>query len=145
MRCVDVNVLIYAHRADAPEHGPYRTWLDEARRGPEPLAVPTIVSSGFLRIVTNPRTFERPSPLADALKFLDALHQSPTVVKLLPGERHWSVFEDLCRTVRATGNKVPDAYLAALAIEHGCTWFSADRGFAGYPDLNWRHPLDEAP
>lgn len=144
MRCVDVNVLVYAHRADAPEHEAYRTWLDLARRGPEPLAVPSMVASGFLRITTHPRIYEIPTPTDAAIAFLDVLHQAPAVERLLPGERHWSIFVDLCRQIGARGNQVPDAYLAAMAIEQGATWVSADRGFAGYPGLRWVHPLESS-
>jgi toxin-antitoxin system PIN domain toxin len=141
MRCVDVNVLVYAHRADVPEHEPYRTWLDLARRGPEPLGVPAIVASGFLRIVTHPRVFQIPTPLDEALSFLDVLMRSPATVYLGPGSAHWTAFTDLCRRIGARGNQVPDAYIAAHAIEQGATLVSADRGFAGYPGLRWQHPI----
>ncbi|HEV2125065.1 MAG TPA: VapC toxin family PIN domain ribonuclease, partial [Chloroflexota bacterium] len=53
------------------------------------------------------------------------------------------IFSRLCVKAEARGNLVPDAYLAALAIEHGATWYSADRGFTRFADLRWRHPLDE--
>ncbi len=142
MRCVDVNVLVYAHREDVDEHEAYRTWLDLARRGPEPLAIASIVASGFLRIVTHPRVFAVPTPVDAALEFLDVLHRSPAVEPLTPGARHWSIFVELCRRIGARGNQVPDAYLASIAIEQGATWVSADRGFAGYPGLRWAHPID---
>jgi predicted nucleic acid-binding protein len=62
-----------------------------------------------------------------------------------PGPRHWPLFSTLCRRVNARGNTVPDAYLAALAIEHDAEWYSADRGFARFPGVRYRHPLDEEP
>jgi toxin-antitoxin system PIN domain toxin len=141
MRCVDVNVLVYAHRPESPDHLAHRSWLDAARQGSEPVGLPAIVASGFLRVVTHPRIFREPTPLAVALEFLEALRSSPAVVPVLPGPRHWQIFTDLCRQLGATGNTVPDAFLAAIAIEQGATWISADRGFAGYPGLRWRHPL----
>jgi predicted nucleic acid-binding protein len=58
------------------------------------------------------------------------------------GDRHWPIFVDLYRRVGVAGNRVPDAYLAALAIEHGATLATADRGFARYPGRRWEHPLD---
>ncbi|MBV6508068.1 MAG: tRNA(fMet)-specific endonuclease VapC [Acidimicrobiales bacterium] len=67
---------------------------------------------------------------------------SPASVAVIPGPRHWAAFEDLCRAVEARGNLVPDAYLAAVAIDHGAVWCSADRGFARFPGLRWEHPLD---
>ncbi len=142
MRCVDVNVLVYAHRPEAPEHPSYRAWLDEARDGAEPLGLPAIVSSGFLRVVTHPRIFKEPTPLAVAIEFLQVLRNSSATVPVLPGDRHWQIFTELCRRINARGNMVPDAFLASVAIEQGATWVSADRGFAGFPGLRWRHPLD---
>ena len=142
MRCVDVNVLVYAHRTDAPQHERFRAWLDDARRADEPLGVAALVLSGFLRVVTHPRVFVDPTPSAQAFAFVDAVRAGPNVVELAPGPRHWGLFTRLCRDTDARGNRVPDAYLAALAIEHGATWWSADRGFSRFPDLRWRHPLD---
>ena len=143
MLCVDVNVLVYAHRPEATDHARYREWLDGSRRGVEPLGLPAIVSSGFLRVVTHPRIFKEPTPLDLALEFLEVLRASPATVPVLPGDRHWRIFTDLCRTLDAKGNTVADAFLAAIAIEQGATWVSADRGFAGYPGLRWRHPFND--
>jgi toxin-antitoxin system PIN domain toxin len=142
MLCVDVNVLVYAHRAESPDHERHRVWLDSARGGVEPLGLPAIVSSGFLRVVTHPRVFKEPTPVALALDFVEALQHSPATVPVLPGERHWRIFADLCRRLDAKGNTVPDLFLAAMAIEQGATWVSSDRGFAGVPGLRWVHPLD---
>lgn len=143
MRCVDVNVLLYAHRTDTPDHARYRAWLEQVRRGDEPLGMTTLVLSGFLRVVTNPKVFREPSTLEVALEFAEALRTTPNAVPIGPGARHWGIFERLCRQADVAGNLVPDAYLAALAIEHGATWYSADRGFSRFPGLDWRHPLDE--
>lgn len=77
MRCVDVNVLVYAHRLESPDHDRYATWLDEARAGDEPLGLSDMVLSGFLRVVTHPRVFKEPTPLASALEFVDALRAAP--------------------------------------------------------------------
>jgi toxin-antitoxin system PIN domain toxin len=141
MRCVDVNVLVYAHRPESPNHQAYREWLEAARRGPEPLALIPVVLSGFLRVVTHPRIFKEPTPLDVGVGYLDALRQSPAAVGVMPGERHWGIFTDLCRRLNATGNTVPDLFLAAIAIEQGAGWVSADRRFAGVPGLRWVDPL----
>ena len=142
MRCVDVNILVYAHRPDSQRHEDYRAWLDDARKGGEPLGLIDVVLSGFLRIVTHPRIYREPSPLSKALEFVDVLRQGPTFLPISPGERHWAIFSELCARVEATGNDIPDAFLAALAIENGATWISADRGFSRFPGLRWQHPLD---
>lgn len=141
MRCVDVNVLVYAHRPESPDHEAYRTWLEVARRGVEPLGIPDVVMSGFLRVVTHRSIFNEPTPLGLALEFVEGLRSSRAVVTVGPGERHWPIFSDLCRRLGTNGNAVADAYLAAIAIEQGATWLSADRWFAGVPGLRWVHPL----
>ncbi|CAN5339575.1 type II toxin-antitoxin system VapC family toxin [soil metagenome] len=143
MRCVDVNVLVYAHRPEAPDHDRYRAWLDDARTSHEPLGVNDLVLSGFLRIVTHPRVFRDPSPLETALEFAEALRTAPRALPLAPGRRHWGIFVRLCRSTEVRGNLVPDAFLAAVAIERGATWYSADRSFARFAELRWRHPLEE--
>lgn len=143
MRCVDVNVLVYAHRPEAPEHERMRAWLDDARTSDEPLGLSRLVLSGFLRIVTHPRIFRDPSPLDTALAFARALLEPPSALVVDPGPRHWDIFVRLCRAVDARGNLVPDAYLAAVAVEQGATWYSADRSFARFRGLRWRHPLEE--
>lgn len=97
--------------------------------------------SRFLRIVTHPRGMTTPAPIESALAFAETLRSQPNALPLAPGPRHWGVFERMCRDAGATGNRVPDAYLAALAIEHGAELITADRGFARYPGLRWRHPL----
>jgi toxin-antitoxin system PIN domain toxin len=142
MRCVDVNVLVYAHRPESPDHERYRDWLEQIRRDDEPLALSSLVLSGFLRVVTHHRVFREPTPLAVAVEFVQALRSSPNAVSVSPGERHWDIFLQLCHEMDARGNDVPDAYHAAIAVENGATWYSADRSFARFRSLRWSHPLD---
>ena len=142
MRLIDVNVLVYAYRADAPDHERFRDWLENLRGGEEPYAVSDVVLSGFLRIVTHPKVFSPPSKIEAALQFAQALRESPNCIAATPGARHWSLFEKLCRDSHAMGNLVPDAYLAALAIESGSELVTADRGFGRFRGLRWRHPLE---
>lgn len=142
MRCVDVNVLVYAHRRESPDHERYRAWLESVRRDDEPLALSGPVLCGFLRVVTHHRVFREPTPLATAIGFVAALRSSPNVVSVEPGERHWDIFMELCREIGARGNDVADAYHAAVAVENGATWYSADRGFARFRSLRWIHPLE---
>lgn len=142
MYCVDINVLIDAHRVDQAEHEPVRSWLDAARRGREPLGIPSVSASGFLRIVTHPRIFREPTPMPMALDFIERLMRSPAAVLLNPGERHLSIFTSLCSDLALKGNDVPDAYLAAIAVEHGATFVTGDRGFRRFPDLRVMRPGD---
>ncbi len=137
----DVNVLVYAFRKDAADHQHYRAWLDSTVNGDSSFACSDLVLSGFVRIVTHPRIFREPSQLTEALNFSCALRDQPICRPVFPGAQHWSIFTRLCRQAGAKGNRVPDAYFAALAIESGCEWVTADRGFARFPGLRWRHPL----
>jgi toxin-antitoxin system PIN domain toxin len=142
MLVADVSVLVDAHRLEAPRHEAIRDWLDTARRGDEPRAITGVVARAFVRIVTNPRGFLDPAPIEVALSVLDELATSPAVRRLEPGPRHWQLFSDLCRTAAATGDLVPDAWLAAIALENRATLLTADRGFGRFRGLRWRDPLD---
>jgi uncharacterized protein len=137
----DVNVLVYAHRRDSPEHLRYRRWLEEVVRSDTAFGLADIVLSGFVRIVTHPRIFGDPTPIEVAVSFVDELRNLPNCVPVHPGPRHWAIFCRLCREANAKGNLVPDAFLAALAIESGNEWISTDRSFSRFPGLRWRHPL----
>jgi hypothetical protein len=142
MRLVDVNVLVYAHRAESDRHADFREWLEALVNGDTAFAVPSLCLSGFLRVVTHPRVFAQPSSLDDAMTFVEQIRSRPTYVDLQPGPRHFQLFTDLCRRTRARGNLIPDAYLAAIAIEAGAEWITTDRDFARFPGLTWAHPLE---
>ncbi|ORA34507.1 type II toxin-antitoxin system VapC family toxin [Mycobacterium aquaticum] len=142
MLCVDVNVLVYAHRPDLEQHSRYRDLLEQWANGDEPLGLPDVVLSGFHRVITNRRIFAEPVSPEYAWAAVDALVEAPAALTLRTGERHWSVFRQLCDDIDARGNDVQDAYLAAYACENNATWLSADRGFARFHRLQWRHPLD---
>jgi toxin-antitoxin system PIN domain toxin len=139
----DVSVLVYAHRPEAANHPAYRSWLTDVIESDVAYGSADLVLSGFLRVVTNPRVFMSPTPMSDALDFVRVVRQRPNCVNVAPGARHWPIFTDLCRSAGVKGNLVPDAYLAALAIESGSEWITTDRDYARFPRLRWRHPLDD--
>ncbi len=149
MQLIDVNVLVYAHREELPEHKDYRTWLQGVLAGDEAYGMADLVLSGFLRVVTNPRVFNIPTPLDVALAFTDRMRSQPNCVPIAPGSRHWDIFTSLCRSAGAKGYLVPDAYLAALAIESGSEWIttaSADPAGTTRGDWTVRVPeRDHAP
>jgi toxin-antitoxin system PIN domain toxin len=122
----DVNVLVYAHRQDAVRHQEYFDWWDQLLNSDAAFGVSDLVVSGFLRVVTHPRVFRDPTPLDRALTFATSIRDHPNAVTLVPGERHWDIFQRLCREANAKGNLIPDAYLAALAIESGAEWITTD-------------------
>ncbi len=134
-------MLVYAFKEGAPDHDRFREWLDGAIDSDEPLGLSDLVLSGFVRVATHPRIFAPPASIADALAFASALRAQPNTVIVMPGERHWDIFDRLCRDAGARGSLVADAYHAALAIESGCEWITTDRDFSRFPGLRWRHPL----
>lgn len=144
MQLPDVNVLVNAHRGDATHHGPCVAWLEELVNGNEAFGLSELVCSAFVRIVTHPSIFRTPSPLENALEFVEDLRSRPTCTVVRAGERHWQIFADLCRRSFARGNLIPDAYLAALAIESGSEWITMDGDYARFPGLRWRHPSPRA-
>lgn len=141
MRLIDVNVLVYAFREDAPRHRDFKRWLDDAVRADEAYAVSDHVLSGFLRVVTHPRVFHPPTPLERALAFADAFRGQPNAVPVAPDVRHWDLFTRLCRDAGARGTLISDAWLAAIAIESGSEFITTDRDYARFAGLRWRHPL----
>jgi hypothetical protein len=136
----DVNVLVYAYREDAPRHARYRCWLEGVLDGREAYGLADLVLAGFLRVVTHTRVFSPPSPTGHALGFAEVLRGHPNCVSVAPGPRHWDIFTGLCRDAGVKGNLVPDAYLAALAIESGSEWMTTDRDYTRFPGLRWRDP-----
>lgn len=137
----DVNVLVYAHREDAAHHAVCRAWLEGVVNGNESYGLSELVLSGFVRVATHPKVFTRPSSLAEALEFTEQLRGRPNCVAVAPGRRHWDIFRELCVAAGAKGNLVPDAFLAAMAIEAGCEWITTDRDFSRFKGLRWRHPI----
>jgi toxin-antitoxin system PIN domain toxin len=137
----DVNVLLYAFRSDAPGHDSHREWLQSIVNGQAAYGMSPQVLGSVVRIATHPRVFAKPSRLEQALAFSTALLDQPHCQVVQPGDRHWGIFCDLCRHAQASGNLVPDAWLAALAIESGCEWITADRDYARFEGLRWRPPF----
>jgi uncharacterized protein len=142
MRLVDTNVMIYAHRQEADRHPEYRAWLDMLIAGPEPYAVSDLALNAVIRIATDRRIYSSPTPTEVALIYAEAIRNQPHAHVVSPGAQFWPIFGDLCRKTGVAGKLVPDAYLAALAIEHGCEFITADKDFRRFPGLRWRHPLN---
>ena len=138
MQLADVNVLVYASRDDSPRHVACRAWLEEVVAADDAYGYSELVLSGFVRVVTHPKVFRTPTPIEAALAFADAIRGQPHAVGLAPGERHWDIFAGLCAQAQAKGNLVPDAYLAALAIETGSEWVTVDRDFDRFAGLRLR-------
>ena len=137
----DVNVLVYANREETAHHTACLEWLGQLINGDEAYGISDLVLSGFVRVVTHPKVFKSPSSLGDALSFAEQVRDQPNCVHVAPGPRHWEIFTRLCTETRVKGNLVPDAFLAAIAIESGCEWISTDRDFSRFKGLRWREPM----
>lgn len=137
----DINVLIYAHREDSPEHEAYAEWLLGLVTGPEPFALSSHTLAGFLRIVTHRKIFDPPTPMEVALSFCRQLVERPRAVMIQPGPDHWRLLQECIGAATVSGALVSDANLAALALEHGAELATTDADFSRFPKLRWRHPL----
>ena len=141
MLLADVNVLLGAHRKDDPAHAELNSWVEEQLDGSEPFGVSEFVLSAVVRIATNHRAFPNPATPQAALEFCEQVRSSPASRVIAPGQRHWDIFAELVRSTRARANAVPDAYLAALAMENRATFVTRDRGFLRFPGLRVLDPL----
>jgi toxin-antitoxin system PIN domain toxin len=141
MILVDANLLIYAHVSSFPQHVRARDWLDAQLSASAPVGLPWPSLLGFLRIVTNPRAFEQPESIAQAWGQVGAWLEADVVWVPQPTERHREVLGSLFSTAGIQANLVPDAHLAALAIEHGLLLCSTDGDFARFPEVRWQDPL----
>jgi len=141
MILVDANLLIYAHVQSFPQHARARAWLDSRLSGSAQVGLPWPSLLGFLRLVTNRRVFERPASTAAAWRQVDAWLDCDVAWVPQPTDQHRELLGHLLGKVNVAANLIPDAHLAALAIEHGLTLCSTDGDFARFPDLRWQDPL----
>lgn len=140
MRLLDVNILLAAAIDDHQLHDRVRPWFDGVVAGPGAFGVPTLAWSGLFRLATNRRVFAHPADLGELIAFAEATRRQPNHRHAEPGERHWQLFVRLCRDGGASGNLLPDAYFAAIAMEHGATWVTLDRGFRRWPGVEVEIP-----
>lgn len=145
MMLMDTNVLVYATVAEMPQHDAAHAWIVECLSGHERVGLPWASSLGFVRIVTNQRILRSPVPLPDAWRQVEDWLAAPCVWIPEPTERHAAILGDLLRTPGLRAADVPDAHLAALALEHGLILCSTDSGFARFEGLRWMNPLREPP
>lgn len=143
MTAPDVNVLLYAFREESDRHLHYRRWVESALGGPEPVGLFEPVLAAVVRIATHPAIYKTPAPRKTVEQFIDTCLAGPAARPLRADAQHWSLFRELCERADCRGNLVQDAYLAALALEHNCTYVTTDRDFSRFPRLRWQHPLDQ--
>ena len=144
MIIVDTNILIYAEDKSSSLHEEARQWWDTQLSGESPVCLSWSIISAFIRICTNRRIFHKPLSLGQVIYRVQSWMDQPCVRLINPTESHWQIFRTLLSKGQANANLVPDAHLATLAIEHGCTLFSTDSDFSRFPKLKWKNPLKDA-
>ena len=141
MILVDANILLHATNSESDQHEKCRAWLDEKLGGAAPIGLPWPSLLAFFRIATNPRALRKPLNMAVAWQQVANWLSVDTVWMPAPTARHAAVLGPLLALPGLYGNLVPDAHLAALAIEHGLTLCSTDGDFARFSGLTWLNPL----
>jgi toxin-antitoxin system PIN domain toxin len=138
---VDANLLLYAANHDAPEHDVARSWLDAQLNGSVRVGLPWPSLIAFVRIASNPAILQRAVAPAVAWRQVQQWLARDVVWIPVPGAAHGDVLTTLLTERVISSRLVPDAHLAALAIEHGLTLCSTDGDFARFPGLRWENPL----
>ena len=134
-------MLVYSYDDTSAFHGKSRAWLLACLEDDEPigLAMSTIIA--FFRLTTDGRVFRTPLTLEQAVAAIDSLLAYDHVIVLLPGERHLAIFTQLVLAARATRDLIPDAHLAALAVEHGGVVWTNDHDFDRFTNVRVQYPL----
>lgn len=142
MILLDANLLLYAKFSDVPQHPSARRWVEGALNGSDRVGIPWPSYLAFLRISTNPKVFDQPLTSRTAWQQVDEWIGHPRTWIPQPTTVHSEVLGRLILETEVTVNEIPDAHLAALAIEHGLTLCSSDGDFKLFPGLDWHNPLD---
>lgn len=138
---VDANILLHSADSTSPHHQASIGWLESAFAGDERVGLPAQSLGSFLRIATHPRVTSSPLTTAQAQDFVDAWLHFDNAWVPPASARTMQVYAELARRHHITGNLVPDAQLAALAIEFGVAVASTDSDFARFPEIRWINPL----
>jgi uncharacterized protein len=141
VKLVDANLLLYAVDETSHHHSTAKPWLEERLSGAETFAFAWSVLLAFIRLATNPRVFEAPLAVGDALDLVDSWLEQPCATVVHPTDRHSRLLRELLAQVGTAGNLTSDAHLAALSIEHGAELCSADADFTRFPRVRWLNPL----
>jgi uncharacterized protein len=139
VRVVDLNVLLYAVNADAPQHAKAHAWWEAALNGDEQIGLAWPVVLGFIRLITRAGILPRPLTPRQALDVVDDWVAHPLIVMLHPGGGHWAILRSLVEEAGAAGNLMTDAHLAALAIEYDATLYSTDTDFRRFSSLRFKN------
>ena len=141
MILVDANILLYAEDASSPLNKKATAWWDAQLSEDQPVCLCWPVIMAFIRIATHKKVFEKPLSLSQAIKRVQSWMDQPCVRIIDPTSEHWKNLQTMLVKGQASANLTTDAHLAAIAIENGCTLYSADADFFRFPGLKWKNPL----
>jgi uncharacterized protein len=141
VKVIDLNVLLYATNADAPQHQRARAWWEATLNADEQVGLAWPVVLGFLRLTTRAGVLPRPLTARQSLDLVEGWLQHPLVAAIHPGDEHWSILREIVESSGTAGNLTTDAHLAALAIEYDATLYSTDGDFARFKNLRSSNPL----
>lgn len=139
---VDANVLVYAVDEEARQHARAKSFLEEHLNGDRRIGLPWQSLSAFLRIATHPRIMNAPLTGAAAAGFVSDWLAAPVAWVPDVTAKTWPILADLIVAHDVAGNLVPDAQLAAIAIQHGVPVVSGDADFALFPEVVWLNPFE---
>ena len=142
MIAIDTNLLVYAHRSESPFHAQARRCIAALAESHSPWAIPWPCMHEFCAVVTNPRVFKTPTPIAGATRQVEIWLESPSLVLLSESARHWATFRTLIAMAGVRAGMVHDARIAAICLDHDVReLWSADRDFNRFTSLTVRNPL----
>lgn len=136
-------MLVFAHHEDSQFHADARRWWEDLINGSELIGLPWLVVTGFVRVSTNIKMLDQPTTPELAVEAVNDWFRYPQVFPLNPGSNHMTFLADALAAIGTGGNRVPDAHIAALAVEYEAEVHTHDRGFARFPGLRWRNPIAE--
>ena len=142
MIAVDTNILVYAHREDSPWHGKALGRLTDLADSGVPWAIAWSSVHEFLAIVTHPKIYDPPTPLANALEVIRAWQESPGLRFLGEGPGYFETLSKQATKGKIKGPRIHDARIASVCLHHGVKkLWSADRDFSSFPELSCVNPL----
>jgi len=145
MIAVDTNILVYARRAESPQHKEALRLLRDLATGSRPWALTWVSIYEFLRVVTHAKVFNPPTNISAALEDVESLLESPSLRLIGEGPSHPEMMRRALVSGGATGNLVHDGHIAALLMEHGVTeLWTADRDFHRFSGIRVRDPFRQS-
>lgn len=145
MIAVDTNILVYARRAESPQHKEALRLLRDLATGSRPWALTWVSIYEFLRVVTHAKVFNPPTNISAALEDVESLLESPSLRLIGEGPSHPEMMRRALVSGGATGNLVHDGHIAALLMEHGVTeLWTADRDFHRFASIRVRDPFRQS-